>query len=149
MFGDGHDKVACAILWRRKGIDNWDEAPLHFVVNDRWRGHFTPTDNAPHEYTIIAWRDEWATWRSDTAKKHNADVPIALELQEGAELVARSVGAGRGTAEEQATLKALAEHMRDASDSERFAVHDDGRHRRSDAARRPSRRTCRTTSCCR
>ncbi|WP_083551109.1 alpha-1,4-glucan--maltose-1-phosphate maltosyltransferase [Acuticoccus yangtzensis] len=121
VFGDGHDKVACAILWRRKGVHNWEEEPLRYLVNDRWRGHFTPTDNAPHEYTIIAWRDEWATWRSDTAKKHNAGVPIALELEEGAQLVAASVGCGRGTAADQAALAELADEMGDASDAERFA----------------------------
>ncbi|RAI04425.1 alpha-1,4-glucan--maltose-1-phosphate maltosyltransferase [Acuticoccus sediminis] len=122
VFGDGHDKVACAILWRRKGVDNWSEAPLRFLVNDRWRGHFTPTDNAAHEYSIIAWRDEWETWRSDTAKKHNAGLPLALEMEEGARLIARSVGCGRGTAGQQSALKALAERMSDASDNERFAV---------------------------
>ncbi|WP_211100043.1 alpha-1,4-glucan--maltose-1-phosphate maltosyltransferase [Acuticoccus kandeliae] len=122
VFGDGHDKVACAILWRVKGVDNWEESPLSFVINDRWTGHFTPLDNLPHEYTIIAWRDTFESWRGEVAKKHNAGVPITLELEEGARLVAASVGCGRGTQADQAKLAKLAEAMKDAHDGDRFAT---------------------------
>ncbi|WP_420394488.1 alpha-1,4-glucan--maltose-1-phosphate maltosyltransferase [Acuticoccus sp.] len=122
VFGDGHEKVDGAILWRPLGVDNWEEAPLRLVVNDRWRGHFTPTENARHEYTIIAWRDAWETWRSEVAKKHNAGVPITLELEEGTRLVAASVGAGRGTHDDQAALRDLAKRMQGASEGDRFAV---------------------------
>ncbi|MBJ3774978.1 alpha-1,4-glucan--maltose-1-phosphate maltosyltransferase [Acuticoccus sp. 2012] len=122
VFGDGHDKVSAAILWRPKGVDNWDEAPLAPLVNDRWRGHFVPTDVMGHEYTIIAWRDTFESWREEVAKKHNAGVPIALELEEGVHLVRGSVGCGRGTVAEQARLAELAAAMEEAGENERFAV---------------------------
>ncbi|WMS40796.1 alpha-1,4-glucan--maltose-1-phosphate maltosyltransferase [Acuticoccus sp. MNP-M23] len=121
VFGEGHDEVDAAILWRKAGDEAWQEAPLTVFDNQRWRGHFTPTENARHEYTVIAWRDLWGMWRYEVSKKHAAGVPIALELQEGADLLAASVGAGRGSAEDQAALKALAANMADADDSARFA----------------------------
>ncbi|MEO1103409.1 MAG: maltotransferase domain-containing protein, partial [Pseudomonadota bacterium] len=121
VFGEGHDLVDAAILWRKVGEEAWHEAPLRLFDNQRWRGHFTPTENARHEYTLIAWRDLWGMWRSEVAKKHAADVPIALELEEGARLLAASVGSGRGSADEQAQLKALAEKMAGADEGARFA----------------------------
>ncbi|MCF3936577.1 alpha-1,4-glucan--maltose-1-phosphate maltosyltransferase [Acuticoccus sp. M5D2P5] len=122
VFGDGHDHVACAILWRARGVDNWEEAPLSYVINDHWRGHFTPVDNVPHEYTVIAWRDTFESWRAEIAKKYNAGVPIALELEEGARLVAASVGSGRGSHEDQKRLAQLAKAMKSASENDRFAA---------------------------
>lgn len=121
VFADGHDKVDGALLWRRVGAPQWQEEPLHYLVNDRWHASFTPTENAPHEYTVIAWRDTWATWRSEVSKKHNAGVPIALELQEGADMVKASVGCGRGTAQDQAALASLADEMAEASEADRFS----------------------------
>ena len=121
VFGEGHDLVDAAILWRKAGAESWHEAPLLEFDNQRWRGHFTPTENARHEYTIIAWRDLWGMWRYEVSKKHAAGVPIALELQEGADLIAASVGGTRGSAEDRAALKALADEMANADDDARFA----------------------------
>ncbi len=121
VFGEGHDEVDGAILWRKAGDTAWQEAPLTVFDNQRWRGHFTPTENARHEYTIIAWRDLWGMWRYEVSKKHAAGVPISLELQEGADLIAASVGGERGSAEDKAALKALADEMKDADDSARFS----------------------------
>jgi len=122
VFADGHEKVNAAVLWRPKGEDAWAEAPMHPLVNDRWRAHFTPAENLPHEYTIIAWRDTWETWRSEVAKKHNAGQHVSLELEEGARLLARSVGAGRGSEADRKALSDLAERMRWAGEGERFSV---------------------------
>lgn len=121
IFGEGHDMVDAAVLWRPRGQEVWHEAPLVLFDNQRWQGHFTPTQNAHHEYTIIAWRDEWGMWRSEVGKKYNAGQSITLELEEGARLVAASVGAGRGTKADQEALKALAEEMETADDGARFA----------------------------
>ena len=38
VFGEGHDAIDAALLWRRKGDQTWTEAPLEFLENDRWRG---------------------------------------------------------------------------------------------------------------
>ena len=43
---------------------------------------------------MVAWRDAFATFRDELAKKHAAGVPTALELREGAALAARTLPAG-------------------------------------------------------
>ena len=93
VFCDGHDKIAAAVLVRPAGHADgqegggWSEAPLAFHDNDRWRGRVTFEANAPHEMQIIAWRDLWADWIYEVTKKHEAGIPLALELEEGARLV--------------------------------------------------------------
>ena len=44
-------------------------------------------ENARYLYTIIAWRDLFASWRDEVVKKHAAGMPIALELIEGRHLI--------------------------------------------------------------
>jgi len=122
IFADGHEKVSAAVLWRPRGTDAWQEAPMRPLANDRWRAHFTPVDNRLHEYTVLAWRDTWETWRSELAKKHTAGQHVSLELEEGARLIALSVGCGRGSEADRRALEELAERMRWAGEGERFSV---------------------------
>ncbi|MEM8550822.1 MAG: alpha-1,4-glucan--maltose-1-phosphate maltosyltransferase [Pseudomonadota bacterium] len=122
VFGEGHDLVDGAILWRKVGDARWQEAALSLFDNQRWRGHFVPQDNARHEYTIIAWRDVWAMWRSEVSKKHAAGVPISLELEEGATLLKTLSTGERGSADEQRALDELAKRMAEADEATRFAV---------------------------
>ena len=53
IFGDGHDVVSCALLHRREQEKNWRQAPMTFLVNDRWRGVFTVDDLGRYVYTIV------------------------------------------------------------------------------------------------
>jgi starch synthase (maltosyl-transferring) len=105
IFCDGHEVIAAALLHRRAGEEDWREAPMTFVENDRWRGAFTVEENARYVYTVIAWRELFATWRADTAKKHAAGQPISLELLEACLLIQNALehqgknGADRGALE--------------------------------------------------
>ncbi|MEM7693904.1 MAG: alpha-1,4-glucan--maltose-1-phosphate maltosyltransferase [Pseudomonadota bacterium] len=119
VFGEGHDLVDAAIVWRKADGD-WNEAPLTLYDNQRWRGRFTPTEIGAHEYAIIAWRDVWGMWRSEVSKKHNAGVPITLELEEGAKLL-KTLVSPRGTEADRAALKSLADKMAKADDGARFS----------------------------
>jgi starch synthase (maltosyl-transferring) len=92
IFSDGHDKIDAALLIRRADEEAWREAPMALVDNDRWRGVAIVEANARYLYTLIAWRDLFASWRDEVSKKHAAGVPVALELKEGLELVARTLG---------------------------------------------------------
>jgi starch synthase (maltosyl-transferring) len=40
VFTDGHDAIACALLYKKEGDSKWTEAPMEALVNDRWRGSF-------------------------------------------------------------------------------------------------------------
>ncbi len=83
IFADGHDLLAAALLLRAADADQWTEAPMRFVDNDRWAGSLPLARNARHRYTVEAWRDEFGTWRAGLAKKVEAGVAVPVELEEG------------------------------------------------------------------
>jgi starch synthase (maltosyl-transferring) len=91
VFVDGHDKIGAALLIRRADETAWREAPMAFFDNDRWRGFALVEENARYVFTVIAWRDLFASWQDEVAKKHAAGVPVALELSEGRALVERTL----------------------------------------------------------
>jgi starch synthase (maltosyl-transferring) len=94
VFCDGHEKIAAALLYRRHDEKDWSEVPMHFVDNDRCRGAFIPDTNTRYLYTIIAWRDLYASWADEIGKKHKAGQPIALDLIEGKQLVEKTRAEG-------------------------------------------------------
>jgi starch synthase (maltosyl-transferring) len=108
IFSDGHDKIDASLLIRRADEPEWREAPMILFDNDRWRGAALVDQNARYHYTLIAWRDLFATWRDEVTKKHAAGVPIGLELIEGRNLVERTIEAGdRAGAADREALGAL------------------------------------------
>ena len=139
IFCDGHDKIDAALLIRREDETDWREVPMAFFDNDRWRGVAVPEDNARYLYTIIAWRDLFASWRDEVSKKHAAGVDVSLELIEGRNLVEQARKEGdRADAEDRKRLDDLARRG-----STRPIVRPNGsrlllseRRRRSDEARR-------------
>jgi starch synthase (maltosyl-transferring) len=90
VFSDGHDKIAAALKYRAPGERDWREAPMAFHDNDRWVGRAPLTRMGRWLYTIEAWRDLYATWRADTAKKVEAGLDVALELVEGRALIEKA-----------------------------------------------------------
>jgi len=59
VFADGHDAVACAVLWRGADEPGWSRTPMQPLVNDRWRGGFSvtalgPSKAGPHLLPIVA-----------------------------------------------------------------------------------------------
>jgi starch synthase (maltosyl-transferring) len=117
ILADGHEKIGAALLIRRAGEADWREAAMALVENDRWRGYAFVEDNAVYVYTVIAWRDLFATWRDEVTKKHAAGVPIALELTEGRALVERSLNErARGEAADHQALRDLLAALDGASE---------------------------------
>jgi len=88
VFADGHDKIACALKFKAPGERDWSEVPMAFFDNDRWVGRLPLTRIGRWAYAIEAWRDLYASWRADTAKKRAAGQDLALELVEGRALAA-------------------------------------------------------------
>ena len=87
VIGDGHDKLAAVLRWQGPGADGWQECRMHLVVNDRWTASFPLEALGLHRYTIQVWRDHFATFADELAKKDAAGVSITLELREGRTLV--------------------------------------------------------------
>jgi starch synthase (maltosyl-transferring) len=120
IFADGHDRIDAAVLYKRADAGVWEEAPMRPVDNDRWRGTFRLADNALYVFTIIAWRDLFASWRGEIAKKRAAGLAIDLELREGCLLVRRAADeATRGCEADRIALRSLADEIDQAERPER------------------------------
>ena len=115
---DGHDRLAAAVLWRPVGSRTWNSSPMRHLGNDRWCGEFTLARVGRHEFTIEAWRDEFATARADLEKRQAAGKLSTLDVDEVCQLVERAA-TGSGDAE----LAALSKKLGDTGDdSERVAL---------------------------
>src|SRR5215211_5672913 len=91
IFKDGHDKIAAVVKYRRTCDDDWQEAEMRLVENDRWAGEVLLPDNTRYVYTIEAFPDHWATWRDEVEKKFDAGQDVALELLEGRAILAEAL----------------------------------------------------------
>ncbi|MES1164550.1 MAG: maltotransferase domain-containing protein, partial [Verrucomicrobiota bacterium] len=95
---DGHDKLAGALLYRRRGESGWREVPLEPLDNDRWRGVFSPDVVGAWEFAVSAWVDGYATWAHGLRRKLDAGQEIELELAAGAALFSAAAARPRGGA---------------------------------------------------
>ena len=83
VFADGHDSLSCLLLYRKEGRREWQETPMRFLVNDRWRGEFQVLELGRYEYTLIGWVDPFKSWRHDLSRwVEAADIAIALRMGE-------------------------------------------------------------------
>ncbi|MGR3570997.1 alpha-1,4-glucan--maltose-1-phosphate maltosyltransferase [Brevirhabdus sp.] len=92
-FSDGHDVIRVAVQYGPAQARRWQETEMRFVVNDRWRTSVTFDTPGAHGFTLVAWRDLFGAWHRDTAKKIAAGQPVALEAEEGRQLVEQALGA--------------------------------------------------------
>ncbi len=90
IFCDGHDVIAACVKYKEAAERDWLEGPMALFDNDRWVGRILLRRNTQYLYTIEAWRDLFASWRSAFIKKRAAGQPLALELDEGRALVERA-----------------------------------------------------------
>jgi starch synthase (maltosyl-transferring) len=107
IFTDGHEKIACDVLWRAADTADWSREPMVFLKNDRWRARFTPTRNARHVYTIEAWRDPFASLVDGIVKKRAAGQKLAVEASEAVALITEATP----QADEGPAHKALLEKL--------------------------------------
>ncbi|MDQ0472964.1 alpha-1,4-glucan--maltose-1-phosphate maltosyltransferase [Labrys wisconsinensis] len=120
LFGEGHDAIAAALLWRAADETGWREARMRPLGNDRFGASLPLERLGRHLFTIEAWRDEFAIFRAELAKKHEAGLAVPLELEEGRRLVARTLDAASGAA--AARLKPIAAALAEAGDARRLAI---------------------------
>ncbi len=119
IFADGHGMLDAALLLRAADEDEWREAPMRLVDNDRWAGEMVLERNRWHRYTIEAWRDEWGSWRDGLLKKVEAKVAVPSELAEGRLML--EAAAQRANADDAARVRQALQIM-DAAGDEKAAV---------------------------
>ncbi len=106
IFADGHDVLAAAVCWH-DDLGQQQRVPMQLVKplgRDLWEARFTPRRIGRHGFIIEAWWDLYGTYRHELAKKHQAGVPVELELEEGRRLVVAA--AERSEGELKAALEA-------------------------------------------
>jgi len=95
IFAEGHDRLAAVLRFRITGAA-WQEVTMQPLANDRWQGQFTVTQLGEYEYTIVAWVDDFASWRSGLLKKVEAQQAVTSGLLEGAELIRAAAARATG-----------------------------------------------------
>ena len=88
-FADGHDVVACALLWRRAQAPEWHHTPMLPRGNDRWHASFEVDALGTWEYTVRAWVDPFLSWRHDFARRVDPD-DVRIAARTGAALLRES-----------------------------------------------------------
>ncbi|MCE6987626.1 alpha-1,4-glucan--maltose-1-phosphate maltosyltransferase [Dyadobacter sp. CY323] len=87
IFGDGHDVVAAAVVYKHKSDTLWEEIPMHLVINDRWEAMWRPGKMGFYEYRFTGWIDHFTTWKNGLVKKLNANQDISVEILIGVEIL--------------------------------------------------------------
>ncbi|MGC5698623.1 alpha-1,4-glucan--maltose-1-phosphate maltosyltransferase [Pseudomonas sp. NFXW11] len=83
VFADGHEQLAVRVCWRHEQQPDWHSQPLQEQGNDGWLGQFPVLQVGRYRFCIQAWIDQYASFCHELEKKHQAGVPLGLELQEG------------------------------------------------------------------
>ena len=121
VVGDGHDKFAVVLRWQAPGERDWTELRMAPLGNDRFAAGFPLRVLGMHRFTVSAWRDAFATYQDELAKKYAAGVPISLELKEGVLHVDHAAKAATG--ELGTELRALSRSLAAAdADGQRVAL---------------------------
>src|ERR1043166_6333188 len=122
IFRDGHDPVAAALRWRLRGQRQWQETPMAYIDNDRWRGACTLYQNAVYEFTVEAWTDRFRGWREEFRKKFKAGTAdLTSEALEGTALIEAAAVRAREPAD-AARLRAIAKEIRTAKNRKIDAI---------------------------
>jgi len=91
VFADGHDAVACEVLWRFKGENRWQRVGMEFRHNDHWVASFRVEKLGRYEYTVRGWSDPFLTWRRDLVKRRDAGQDLTIDLKIGAEILGAEI----------------------------------------------------------
>jgi starch synthase (maltosyl-transferring) len=120
VFGDGHDPLAAALVWRAADEDRWRETRMTLIVNDRWSAEFPLERLGRYEFAVQAWLDPFTIFRSELEKKYAAGLDVTLELEEGRLLVEDTrANAASDIAD---LVRALAERLTDADYDARLEI---------------------------
>lgn len=88
IFKDGHDLLAARVRYRGPGDAESRTLRMSYDHDsDRWLASFPLDRVGAWTFTVEAWTDVFATWRSELEKKHDAGQDIASELLEGAQIL--------------------------------------------------------------
>src|SRR3569832_499139 len=94
-FTDGHDVIACVLLYRKSDETMWREAAMQPMGNDRWRGGFHVERTGCYHYCFCAWVDHFASWRRELVRRTD-DEDIKSALLAGKLLIEQAASRAQG-----------------------------------------------------
>ena len=109
-FADGHDVVACSLLWRPAGAAGWRSATMKPLGNDRWRASFVVDALGTWCYTVRAWVDPFLSWRHDFGRRVEFE-DLRIAALTGAMLIEQAVQRA-GPGGDAVLLEAWAQELR-------------------------------------
>jgi starch synthase (maltosyl-transferring) len=98
IFAEGHDKLSAVLRYRAPDEDQWSEAWMTPLVNDRWRASFPVTRLGRYQYTLEAWVDPFKSWQADLKKRVHAGQDVTVDLQIGVQLLRQAAERAGGEA---------------------------------------------------
>ncbi len=116
ILADGHDELACALLFRRAGAHAWQSRPMTHLGNDVWRGAFLAEEVGEYEYAVSARVDAVATWQARLRKRLSLGQEVSAELLLGSQLLEEAAAEADG--EDRDALLEQAQHVRTAATPE-------------------------------
>jgi len=120
IFADGHDIISALLLYRAENDTKWAETPMEPLDNDRWRGSFAVAELGRYRYTVLAWVDQFKSWRRDLKKKFQAKQEVSIELLVGVQLIAEA--SQRAPKSKRQKMEELADTLQSKQIAERTKV---------------------------
>jgi starch synthase (maltosyl-transferring) len=105
VFADGHDSIACEVLYRSADSLEWRCNPMAAEGNDCREAEFPVDSLGRRFYAVQGWVDRFNTWHAGLGKRIAAGQELSAELPIGAELVEQAANRARG--EDAARLSAM------------------------------------------
>ena len=90
IFADGHDALSARLLHKKHDEEEWREAPMRFLENDKWIGEFIVEEIGVYHYLIEGWIDHFKTWQRDLKKRLDAGQPLHGDFLIGAKYVEKA-----------------------------------------------------------
>ncbi len=122
IFTDGHDALSCVVLYREQEEMAWTEAPMKFLLNDRWRSEFTVNTVGRYYYTVVGWVDHFKSWRRDLKKRVNAAQDVSVDLLIGAQLIEEASERTSATKDDATWLRSVASVLRQKNKSTQHKI---------------------------
>ncbi|MHB8623975.1 MAG: alpha-1,4-glucan--maltose-1-phosphate maltosyltransferase [Sulfuricaulis sp.] len=97
VFADGHDAIACSVLYRHEARSEWSHTAMATQGNDHWRAIFQVTDIGRYYYTVMAWVDRFQAWRLDVMNRSDTDPDLGLVFLSGARLIEQAAAQVTGS----------------------------------------------------
>ena len=116
-FTDGHDVLRVMLRWRAEEDKEWREVEMQPLGNDRWSAAFAAPAPGRYRYTVTAWLDHFVSWRSEFARREEAE-DIRTAALAGAALLTEAAARAKGA--DRKRLAQYAERLREERDVERL-----------------------------